>query len=62
MYTTFWSENIKGKAYFSDAYGGIILKYVLREVACYVLDWIHLIRDRIQWQNFGSTVMNFPVS
>jgi hypothetical protein len=33
----------------------------LKETGCKVVDWIRLVRDRVQWRSFVDTVMKLGV-
>jgi hypothetical protein len=51
MHTMFWSENLKGRDH-SEGLGihrRIILEWFLREIGWKVVDWHHLVQDRVQW-------------
>jgi hypothetical protein len=63
MYTTFWSESLKGRDHSEDLSvdGRIILKWILEEKGWEGMDGIHLAQDRDQWRAVVNTVMNFQV-
>jgi hypothetical protein len=37
------------------------IKLDLREMGIYGMNWIHVAQDKVQWQAFVNTVMNFQV-
>jgi hypothetical protein len=37
------------------------IKMYLKEVGCWVMDWIELIQDRDRWRAFVDAIMNFWV-
>jgi hypothetical protein len=39
----------------------IILKWILKEIVCDGMDWIHLANDTVQWRALVNTVMDIRV-
>jgi hypothetical protein len=57
---SWWWNNMKTRDNSEDpgVDGRIILEWVLREIGWKGVDWMHLARDRDQWQALMNTVMN----
>jgi hypothetical protein len=60
MYTKIKAENLKGRGHLGDldVYGRIILKRILNEIGCAVVDRIQLAQDRVHWQDVVNMETN----
>jgi hypothetical protein len=59
MHTRFWSGSLKGRDHLQELSvdGKIKFKWISwKQVS---VDWIHLAKERDQWQVFVNTIMNF---
>jgi hypothetical protein len=59
----FWLEKLKRRDISEDlgVDGKIILEWNLTEMGWKIVDWMHLAKERGQWENIVNTVMNFRV-
>jgi len=60
--TKLWLGNLEGRDHLKDL--GVdrrISKWVLKELECKILAWIHLAQDRHQWRALVNTEMNLRV-
>jgi len=57
-------ENLKGRDLlgYLGLGGRVILKWILKEIGCEDVNWIHLVPDSIRWWAFVNIVMNLWVS
>ena len=61
--TGFWWGYLRERHHYGgpDADGGIILRWIFKEVGGGCEDWMELAQDRDRWRALVSTVMNLRV-